>query len=85
MATLEQLQADLVAVETAWSALLRNERVSRLSLGTGSTRRDYTMQEINQTLLLAERKRLQNEIATLSDTPVVYRNSSVCHTRHRKL
>jgi hypothetical protein len=85
MATLEQTQADLVAVETAWSALLRNERVSRLSLGTGSTRRDYTMQEINQTLLMAERKRLQNELATLTGSPVVYRNSSVCHTRHRKL
>lgn len=85
MATLEQTQADLVAVETAWSALLRNERVSRLSLGTGSTRRDYTMQEINQTLLMAERKRLQNELAALTGSPVIYRNSSVCHTRHRKL
>ncbi len=85
MPSLAQLQADLVAVETAWTALLENKRVSRLSLGTGSTRRDYTMQEINQTLLLAERKRLQNEIATLTAETVVYRNSSVCHTRHRKI
>lgn len=85
MADLVQLQADLVAVETAWTALLENKRVSRLSLGTGSTRRDYTMQEINQTLLMAERKRLQAEIAVLTDAPVVYRNSSVCHSRHRKL
>ena len=85
MATLEQLQADLVAVETAWTAILQDKRVSRLSLGTGSTRRDYTMQEINQTLLLSERKRLQNEIAVLTAEVPVYRNSSVCHTRHRKL
>lgn len=85
MATLEQLQADLVAVETAWTAILQDKRVSRLSLGTGSTRRDYTMQEINQTLLLAERKRLQAEIAVLTEEAPVYRNSSVCHTRHRKV
>ena len=85
MATLEQLQADLVAVETAWTAILQDKRISRLSLGTGSTRRDYTMQEINQTLLLSERKRLQNEIAVLTAEVPVYRNSSVCHTRHRKL
>ena len=85
MATLVELQADLVKVETAWTELLQNKRTARLSLGTGSTRRDYTMQEINQTLLLAERKRLQNEIAVLSEEVPVFRNSSVCHTRHRKL
>ena len=85
MATLVELQADLVKVETAWTAILEDKRVSRLSLGTGSTRRDYTMQEINQTLLLAERKRLQTEIAVLTAEVPVYRNSSVCHTRHRKL
>jgi hypothetical protein len=85
MATLVELQADLVKVETAWTAILEDKRVSRLSLGTGSTRRDYTMQEINQTLLLSERKRLQNEIAVLTAEVLVFRNSSVCHTRHRKL
>jgi hypothetical protein len=84
MATIEQIQADLVAVETAWTALLENKRVSRLSLGTGSTRRDYTMQEINQTLLLAERKRLQAELAVLTNEQPTYR-SSVCHTRYRKV
>ena len=85
MATLVQLQADLVAVETAWTAILQDKRVSRLSLGTGSTKRDYSMQEIDQTLLLVERKRLQNEIAVLTAEVRVYRNSSVCHTRHRKV
>lgn len=84
METLEQLQADLVAVETAWTELLQNKRVSRLSLGTGSTRRDYTMQEINQTLLLAERKRLQRAIAELTGSTPIFRQSSVCHTRYRK-
>jgi hypothetical protein len=85
MATLVELQADLVKVETAWTAILEDKRVSRLSLGTGSTRRDYTMQEINQTLLLKERARLQSEIAVLTAEVPVFRNSSVCHTRHRKL
>ena len=85
MTTLVELQTDLVKVETAWTAILEDKRVSRLSLGTGSTRRDYTMQEINQTLLLKERARLQAEIAVLTAEVPVYRNSSVCHTRHRKL
>lgn len=85
MAILEQLQADLVAVETAWTQLLQGKRTARLSIGTGSSRRDYPLQEINQTLLLAERKRLQTEIAVLTAEAPIYRNSSVCHTRHRKL
>ena len=85
MATLVELQADLVKVETAWTLILENKRPSRLSLGTGSTRRDYTMQEINQTLLLAERRLIKSEIAVLTKEVPVFRNSSVCHTRHRKL
>ncbi len=84
MATLAELQADLIKVETAWTALLGDKRVSRLSLGTGSTRRDYTMQEINQSLLIKERDRLRAEIAELTAEPVRFRTSSVCHTRHRK-
>jgi hypothetical protein len=85
MLTLEQAQTDLVAVETAWTELLKGKRVSRLSLGTGSSRRDYTSQEINQTLLMKERDRLQKLIAAWTNEKPVYRNSSVCHTRHRKV
>ena len=41
MATLSELQADLLKVNSALSALYDNKRITQFSIGTGISKRDY--------------------------------------------
>ena len=65
MATLAELQQELADFKNAYSLLLKGEVQTKLVVGTGSSRREYGYQEINEALLLSEIGKLQAEIEAL--------------------
>lgn len=66
MATLAELQAELLQFQVAYKELVLGNRSTKLVVGTGSSRREYGYQEINEKLLLGEINRLKDEIAALT-------------------
>ena len=84
MATLEELKTDLQLVNDAYKRLLSGESVTQLIVGTGVTKRQYTFAEITPALLLAEKKRLEGEIANLQGTEPVFSKHSRMQTTWSK-
>lgn len=74
--TLEEVQADLVRVDTAYAEYLNGERQNKLVIGTGSSRREYGFQDIDASFLLKERTRLVKLLETLApNQSTSFRNS----------
>lgn len=76
MATAVQIQADLDIVSTAITKLLSKESVSRVELGSGSSKTVYEMQEVSFEVLDRERTRLQAELAAVNQESKAFRTSS---------
>lgn len=85
MATLAELNADLITVNTAISEMIAGGRITRFRIGSGTSIREYQFSEVTIEFLKSERDRILKEIETLSATEMQFRRSSRMQTTFSKL
>lgn len=85
MSTLEELGAELLEVETAYSTYLKGEQLTSLTIGVGESRRQYGFAEITGEFFIKERARLRKEMDALTAKPRRFKKSSYFRTTFRKL
>lgn len=85
METLPELQAQLLAINTAIQRLLAGETLSEFEIGSGSSSRRYKYGEVTLEDLKEEKTRILNAIEVLSEVEPSFRKSSRMQTVYRKV
>jgi hypothetical protein len=75
IADLPQLRTDLADYMVAYKDVLSGNKKTKYVIGTGSSRREYAYQDINEQVLVGEIQRLQDIIASLSPVEPNFRTA----------
>lgn len=84
METLEELNTQLLLVNTAIQRLIGGENITEFNIGSGSSSRKYTFSEVNLDNLNSEKSTILRKIDNLSGTEVTFRESSFMQTVYKK-
>lgn len=85
MESLQELNAELLRLNTAIQRIIAGETLTEFEIGSGSSARRYRYGEVNLELLRKEKNLVISKIEALSETPAAFRKSSFMLTIHRKI
>jgi hypothetical protein len=75
MATLEELNADLLVVNNAIKQLIAGERVTRFRISSGTSISEYQFTEVTMEVLQKERVRILADIAAIEGSTPSFRSA----------
>lgn len=84
MATVDELNAELLQYQQALAEITSGNRVTEMVVGSGATQRKYKYQDINEEFIRSEIARLKGELLTAQSQTPTYRASSVMYTTYGK-
>jgi len=85
METLEDLQTQLLLVNTAIARLIAGETITKFEVGSGSSARTYEYGEVSLENLNEEKQRISLDIQAAEGSSVAYRATSRMQTVWRKI
>lgn len=84
MATLDELNADLLIVNNAIKKLIAGESITRFRISSGTSISEYQFSEVTMEMLQKERTRILADIADLQGTLPSFRSARI-QTTYSKL